>query len=65
LVPRRPVAIEPGEVVLFSPYAGVKVSVEGDDFLLLREQDVLGVLDGAELPDEFDDAGYLVDAVAD
>lgn len=43
----RPVAVAVDEIVLFSPYAGSKVAVGNDDFLLLREHDILGVLDGA------------------
>jgi chaperonin GroES len=39
----RPVAIQVGEVVLFSPYAGTKVVTDEGDFLLLREGDVLGI----------------------
>ena len=42
----RPVGIEEGEVVVFAPYAGSKVVVGGIDYLLLREHDVLGILDG-------------------
>jgi chaperonin GroES len=45
-MPMRPVPVSEGEVVVFSPYAGSKVAVGKDDYLLLREHDVLGVLDG-------------------
>ena len=48
----RPVPVGVGEVVLFSPYAGVKVTHGNDDMLLLREHDVLGVLDGVEVEED-------------
>lgn len=49
----RKVPVEVGQVILFSPYAGSKVGVGGEEYLLLREHDILGVLDGAvAVPDE-------------
>lgn len=43
----EPIAgIEPGDVVLFAPFAGSLVSVDGEEFLILREADVLGRLRG-------------------
>lgn len=43
----RPVAIQEGDVVLFSPYAGTRIATEEGDFLLLREGDVLAVSEDA------------------
>lgn len=40
----RPMDINKGDVVLFSKYAGTEIKVEGEDFLILREEDVLGIV---------------------
>ncbi len=34
-----------GDRVLFTPYAGNEIKVAGEDLLLLREQDILAVLE--------------------
>lgn len=52
LAAHRPLPVQPGEVVLFSPYAGSKVTHGKDDYLLLREHDILGVLDGVEVEED-------------
>jgi chaperonin GroES len=31
--------------VLFSKYAGTEVKIEGDEFLIMREDDILGVIE--------------------
>lgn len=46
---KRPVPVEVGEVIVFSPYAGSSVSVGSEDYLLVREHDILGRLRGAEV----------------
>ncbi|MBW2091421.1 MAG: co-chaperone GroES [Deltaproteobacteria bacterium] len=37
--------IKAGERVLFSKYAGTEIKVEGEDYLIMREDDILGVLE--------------------
>lgn len=41
---RSPPQLKAGDSVLFSTYAGENVEVDGQEFLLLREDDVLAVL---------------------
>ena len=36
-------AVKPGEVVLFGKYAGTEIKVDGEDYLILREDDIFGV----------------------
>ena len=36
--------VKKGDVVLYGKYAGTEVSVEGNDYLILREGDVLAIL---------------------
>ena len=40
----QPVDLKQGDRVLFGKYAGTEVSVDGEEHLLLREDDILGVL---------------------
>ena len=41
----RPLDIRAGDRILFGKYAGTEVKIEGDDHLILREEDVLGVIE--------------------
>lgn len=41
----QPMDVKVGDKVIFSKYAGTEVKVDGDDMLVIREDDVLGVLD--------------------
>ena len=41
----RPLDIKAGDRILFSKYAGTEVRIEGEDHLILREEDVLGVIE--------------------
>ena len=42
---REPVSVKPGDRVLFSSYAGTEVKLMGDEFLIMREEDILGVIE--------------------
>jgi chaperonin GroES len=37
-------SVKVGEVVLFDKYSGSKISMEGTEYLILKEEDILGVL---------------------
>lgn len=37
--------VKVGDKVLFSKYSGSEVKIVGDDFLIIREEDVLGVVE--------------------
>lgn len=39
-----PVTIKAGQKVLFNKYAGTEINIDGDDFLIMREDDILGVI---------------------
>lgn len=41
-----PVGVKPGERVLFGKYAGSEIEVDGKQFLIMREEDILGVVEG-------------------
>ena len=38
--------IKNGDRVLYGKYSGTEISLEGDDYLILREEDVLAVVSG-------------------
>lgn len=37
--------VKSGDRVLFSKYGGTDVKLDGDDFLIMREDDVLGIIE--------------------
>ncbi len=37
--------VKEGDRVLFSKYGGTDVKLDGDDFLIMREDDILGVIE--------------------
>ncbi len=41
----QPLDVKKGDRVLFSKYAGTEVTIEGEDHLIIREDDVLGILE--------------------
>ena len=41
-----PLNVKAGDKVLFSKYGGTEVKLDGEDFLIMREDDVLGVVEG-------------------
>lgn len=42
---RRPLDVKAGDRVLFSKYAGTDVKVEGEDLLIMREDDILAIIE--------------------
>ncbi len=41
----RPIDLKKGDRILFGKYAGTEVKIEGDEYLILREEDILGVIE--------------------
>ncbi|HVQ74209.1 MAG TPA: co-chaperone GroES [Candidatus Binatia bacterium] len=42
---RIPLDVKAGDRILFGKYAGSEVKVEDEEYLILRQDDVLGILD--------------------
>ena len=40
----RPLSVKPGDKVLVGKYAGTEIKIDGEEFLMMREEDILGVL---------------------
>jgi len=41
----RPMAVAVGERVLFGKYSGQAVKVDGEELLVMREEDIMGVIE--------------------
>ena len=41
---RQNMEVEAGDHILFGKYSGTDIKVEGDEYLILREEEVLGIL---------------------
>ncbi len=41
----QPLDVKKGDKVLFSKYAGTEVNIDGDEHLIIREDDVLGIME--------------------
>jgi len=42
----RPLDVKAGDRVLFSKYAGTEIKIDGEEHLIMREEDILGVIEG-------------------
>ena len=40
-----PLDVKVGDIVLFGKYAGTEVKVDGNDYLMMREDDILAVIE--------------------
>jgi chaperonin GroES len=40
----EPTTVKKGDVVLYGKYAGTEINVEGDDYLIMRESDLLAII---------------------
>ena len=43
----RPLDVKEGDRILFGKYSGTEIKLDGEDFLIMREEEVLGILEGA------------------
>lgn len=41
-----PLDVKTGDRVLFGKYAGQEIKVDGEEHLIMREDDILGVIEG-------------------
>ena len=40
-----PLDVKPGDRVLFGKWSGTEVKIDGEDLLIMKESDILGILD--------------------
>jgi chaperonin GroES len=41
----QPLQVKVGDKVLFGKYSGTNIKIDGDEFLVMREEDIMGVLE--------------------
>jgi chaperonin GroES len=39
-----PMEVKKGDRILFGKYSGTEIKIEGEDYLIMREDDVLGII---------------------
>jgi chaperonin GroES len=42
---KKPLEIKKGDKVLFNKYGAIDISIGGEDYLILREEDILAIVD--------------------
>ena len=42
-----PIDVKVGDVVLFGKWSGTEVKIDGQDLLIMKESDIMGVIEGA------------------
>ena len=42
----QPLDVKPGDRVLFGKWSGTEVRIDGEDLLVMKESDIMGVIDG-------------------
>ena len=42
---RIPMEVKEGDRVLFSKYAGTEIKIDGEEHLIMREDDILGIIE--------------------
>jgi chaperonin GroES len=42
----RPLDVKAGDRILFTKYAGTEIKLDGEEHLIIREEDILGVVEG-------------------
>src|SRR5712671_1186504 len=43
----RPLDVKDGDRILFGKYSGTEIKLDGEDFIIMREEEVLGILSGS------------------
>ena len=46
----QPLDVQAGDRVLFGKWSGTEVTIDGEDLLIMKESDILGVLEGQSIP---------------
>jgi chaperonin GroES len=41
----RPLAVKEGDVIVFNKWSGTEVSIDGKEYLVMKESDIMGILE--------------------
>jgi len=44
----RPLDVKAGDRVLFGKWSGTEVTIEGEELLIMKESDILGIIEGSK-----------------
>ena len=53
----RPLDVKEGDRILFGKYSGTEIKLDGEEFIIMKEDEVLGILTGAASPAKKELAG--------
>jgi chaperonin GroES len=45
-----PLDVKPGDRILFGKYSGNEIKIDGQEYMIMREDEVLGILEGTAKP---------------
>ena len=45
---RIPLDVKAGDLILFGKYSGQEIKLDGEDYIIMREDEILGVIEGAD-----------------
>ncbi len=48
----RPLDVKAGDRILFGKYSGTEIKLDGEEFIIMREEEVLGIVTGASKSSE-------------
>ncbi len=43
---RQPMEVKVGDTILFDKYSGSKIKMDNEEYLIIREEDILGIVEG-------------------
>jgi len=43
----RPLAVKEGDIVVFNKWSGTEITLDGTEYLVMKESDIMGILDNA------------------
>jgi chaperonin GroES len=41
-----PIDVKPGDIVLFGKWSGTEVKLDGEELLIMKESDIMGIIEG-------------------
>lgn len=41
----QPLSVQSGDRILFSSYAGTEVKIEGEEYIIMKEEDILAIIE--------------------
>ena len=42
---RQPMEVKVGDIILFDKYSGSKIKIDDEEYLIIREEDILGIIE--------------------